>query len=192
MLILVYIFFLLQITFAPFRRYHRVPHHVYLGVLGSCCMWWRQIRLERRLNTVGGRIVNYSRPSRCSEFQFYFNEHIKNVECQVHVVCVSFFTLNFNAFDLSQINFTGASMNPARSFGPAVIQSNYTNLWVSLSLVDIQWNRYFDGSIINWLIYIYFSNQISFERCISLARLQVNNRKYNITICIWMSQNTLL
>lgn len=72
----------------------------------------------------------------------------------------------------SQIKFTGASMNPARSFGPAVIQSNYTNLWVRIEYQDV---KTIFWSIDNWLT---FSNQI--YRFIGLARLQVNSRKWSL------------
>uniref|UniRef100_A0A673HLX1 Aquaporin 10b n=1 Tax=Sinocyclocheilus rhinocerous TaxID=307959 RepID=A0A673HLX1_9TELE len=48
-------------------------------------------------------------------------------------------------FDL-QIGFTGCGMNPARSFGPAVLTMNFHNHWV-------YWVRPCAGSLLPWLLH---------------------------------------
>jgi len=48
------------------------------------------------------------------------------------------------------IPLTGASVNPARSLGPAIIAGNYEHIWVYLTAP-------FAGSVLGWLIYRFVS-----------------------------------
>ena len=50
------------------------------------------------------------------------------------------------------IPFTGASVNPARSLGPALVSANFESLWIYLTAP-------FVGAVVGWLVYRVLSSE---------------------------------
>lgn len=60
---------------------------------------------------------------------------------------------------LSQISYTGCGINPARSFGPALILNDFTNHWVSLTVRQdkkrlFPCQTFFSASYMSSLLYL--------------------------------------
>lgn len=61
-------------------------------------------------------------------------------------------SLTLVAIHLAAVPFTGSSVNPARSFGPAVIGGDAPDLWVYIVAPLV-------GAVIGWALYKLFETE---------------------------------
>jgi len=59
-------------------------------------------------------------------------------------------SLTLAAIHFAAVPISGASVNPARSLGPAIVSGTYGDLWIYLTAP-------FLGSILGWLLYRFFT-----------------------------------